>query len=97
MYNNQGQKAGSKTANQGQASPQRGPSAPPAISLPKGGGAIKGIDETFSVNPATATGSLTAPISTTASRQGFDPQLSLAYDSGSGNGPFASPTAPKRR
>ena len=31
----------------------------PAISLPKGGGAIKGIDEKFAVNPATGTGSKT--------------------------------------
>lgn len=30
----------------------------PAINLPKGGGAIKGIDEKFTVNPATGTGSL---------------------------------------
>lgn len=36
----------------------------PAINLPKGGGAIKGIDEKFTVNPATGTGSLNVPIFT---------------------------------
>jgi hypothetical protein len=60
----------------------------PAISLPKGGGAIKGIDEKFTVNPATGTGSIRIPIFTSPSRQGFSPQLVLSYDSGSGNGPF---------
>lgn len=63
------------------------PSAP-AISLPKGGGAIRGIDEKFSVNPATGTGSLSVPIYTSPGRSGFGPQLSLSYDSGAGNGPF---------
>ncbi len=31
----------------------------PAISLPKGGGAIRGIGEKFSTNPVTGTGSMT--------------------------------------
>lgn len=61
---------------------------PPAISTPKGGGAIRGIDEKFQVNPATGTGSLTIPIFTSPGRQGFGPQLALGYDSGAGNGPF---------
>ncbi|WP_330254176.1 hypothetical protein OG874_06330 [Nocardia sp. NBC_00565] len=61
---------------------------PPIISLPKGGGAIKGIGEKFAANPVTGTGSLTVPISVSPGRGGFGPQLTLAYDSGSGNGPF---------
>ena len=61
---------------------------PPAISLPKGGGAIKGIDEKFTVNPATGTGSLNVPIFTSPGRSNFQPQLSLSYNSGTGNGPF---------
>jgi hypothetical protein len=32
--------------------------SPPAISLPKGGGAIRGIGEKFAANPFTGTGSL---------------------------------------
>ena len=61
---------------------------PPAINLPKGGGAIRGIGEKFAANPVTGTGSMTVPITTSPGRSGFGPQLSLAYDSGAGNGPF---------
>ncbi len=61
---------------------------PPSISLPKGGGAIRGMGEKFAANPATGTGSMTVPIAATPGRAGFGPQLSLAYDSGAGNGPF---------
>jgi RHS repeat-associated protein len=67
---------------------QPAPSQAPAISVPRGGGAIKGIDEKFSVNPASGTGSLSVPIFTSPSRGDFYPKLSLSYDSGSGNGPF---------
>src|ERR671924_2255739 len=61
---------------------------PPTISLPKGGGAIRGIGEKFAANPVTGTGSMTVPIATSPGRSGFGPQLSLSYDSGSGNEPF---------
>jgi RHS repeat-associated protein len=61
---------------------------PPAISLPKGGGAIRGIGEKFAANPVTGTASMSVPIATSPGRSGFGPQLSLAYDSGAGNGPF---------
>lgn len=60
----------------------------PSISLPKGGGAIRGIGEKFTSNPVTGTGSFTVPIYTSPGRSGFGPQLSLSYDSGSGNGIF---------
>ncbi|MCH8877933.1 MAG: toxin [Chloroflexi bacterium] len=60
----------------------------PSISLPKGGGAIRGIGEKFAANPVTGTGSLEIPIPTSSGRSGFGPQLSLSYDSGAGNGPF---------
>src|SRR5437867_882714 len=62
--------------------------AAPSISLPKGGGAIRGMGEKFGANPVTGTGSMTVPIATSPGRSGFGPQLSLAYDSGAGNGPF---------
>ena len=58
------------------------------ISLPKGGGAIRGIGEKFSANPVTGTGSFNVPIFTTPNRSDFYPQLALYYDSGAGNGPF---------
>jgi RHS repeat-associated protein len=62
--------------------------AAPVISLPKGGGAIRGVGEKFAANPVTGTGSLTVPIATSPGRSGFGPQLSLSYDSGAGNGLF---------
>src|SRR5947208_14987378 len=60
----------------------------PSIYLPKGCGAIRGIGEKFAANPITGTGSMTVPIATSPGRSGFGPQLSLTYDSGTGNGPF---------
>jgi Salmonella virulence plasmid 65kDa B protein len=60
----------------------------PAISLPKGGGAIRGIGEKFAVDPGTGTGTATTPIATSSGRPGFGPQPSLSYDSGAGNGAF---------
>lgn len=65
----------------------QGPSAP-SISLPKGGGAIRSLGEKFAANPVTGTGSMTVPIATSPGRSGFGPELALAYDSGSGNGPW---------
>ena len=74
---------------QAKASPQQqsGVTAP-AITLPKGGGAIRGIGEKFAANPVTGTGSMSVPIATSPGRSGFGPQLALSYDSGAGNGPF---------
>jgi hypothetical protein len=74
----------------GQTETSSGPSltAPPTISLPKGGGAIRGMGEKFAANPVTGTGSMSVPLATSPGRSGFSPQLSLSYDSGSGNGPF---------
>jgi RHS repeat-associated protein len=60
----------------------------PSVSLPKGGGAIRGIGEKFAANPVTGTGSMTIPIAVSPGRSGFTPQLSLSYDSCAGNGPF---------
>jgi RHS repeat-associated protein len=60
----------------------------PSIALPKGGGAIRGIDEKFTANPVTGTAGMSVPIATSPGRSGFGPQLSLSYDSGAGNGPF---------
>ena len=60
----------------------------PELSMPKGGGAIRGIGEKFAANPITGTGAMSVPIATSPGRSGFGPQLSLSYDSGAGNGPF---------
>ena len=76
-----------QTAN-GSGATTNAPATPPAIALPKGGGAIRGIGERFASNPVSGTGSLTIPLPASPSRSNFGPQLNLAYDSGSGNGPF---------
>lgn len=59
----------------------------PSINLPKGGGAIKGIDEKFSVNAVNGSASFSIPIPFSPAR-GASPSLSLSYSSGSGNGIF---------
>jgi hypothetical protein len=66
----------------------KGPAAAPSISLPKGGGAIRGVGEKFAANPVTGTGSMSVPIYASPGRSGFGPQLAVSYDSGAGNGPF---------
>jgi len=38
------------------------PKSLPSLSLPKGGGAIRGIDEKFAVNPSTGTGTISVPV-----------------------------------
>jgi RHS repeat-associated protein len=60
----------------------------PQITLPKGGAALKSIDEKFSVNAANGTASFSIPLPVTTARGGFQPSLALSYDSGAGNGPF---------
>src|SRR5262245_27688706 len=60
----------------------------PAIGLPKGGGALKGIDEKFTINAANGTASVAIPLPLTPGRAGTTPSLSLTYNSGSGNGVF---------
>ncbi len=61
---------------------------PPSISLPKGGGAIKSIDEKFSVNPINGGSSFSVPLPFSPSRNAFVPALTLSYNSGAGNGIF---------
>jgi len=59
----------------------------PSIALPKGGGAIKGIDEKFSVNAVNGTASFSIPLPSSPAR-GASPALGLSYNSGAGNGVF---------
>jgi RHS repeat-associated protein len=59
----------------------------PSIALPKGGGAIKGIDQKFTVNAVNGTSAFSIPLPVAAAR-GVAPALSLSYNSGSGNGIF---------
>ena len=59
-----------------------------ALSLPKGGGAVKGIGETFQANLFSGTANHSIPIALSPARGGSGPQLSLGYSSGNGNGVF---------
>ncbi|MER5430167.1 SpvB/TcaC N-terminal domain-containing protein [Streptomyces sp. NPDC002588] len=58
------------------------------ISLPKGGGAVGGLGEKFSPDLFTGTGNFSVPIAVPTGRHGIQPHLTLAYSTGSGNGPF---------
>jgi RHS repeat-associated protein len=60
----------------------------PEVSLPKGGGAIKSIDEKFQVNAANGTAGFSIPFPFSPSRNSFMPGMTLTYNSGSGNGVF---------
>jgi RHS repeat-associated protein len=57
----------------------------PAINLPKGGGAIKGIDEELSVTASSGTAALSISLPFTPARNGSKPPVRLRYDSGTGN------------
>ena len=59
----------------------------PSVTLPCGGGAIKGIDEKFTVNAVNGTASFSIPLPFSPAR-GAAPSLSLSYNSGAGNGIF---------
>ena len=58
------------------------------ISVPKGGGALSGMGETFQPDLHTGTGNLSVPITLPPGRRGLAPSLSLSYSTGAGNGPF---------
>ena len=64
-----------KTENNQEASTDKSRISPPSITLPKGGGAIRGIGEKFAANPVTGTGSMTVPIATSPGRSGFGPNF----------------------
>jgi hypothetical protein len=68
-----------KVSNDSKAGVARGAFSLPSISVPRGGGAIRGIGEKFAANPVTGTGSLSVPIAVSSGRSGFGPQLSLSY------------------
>jgi hypothetical protein len=86
MVNNHGNGRQDKRQSAERAQPAAG--SAPTLSLPKGGGAIRGMGEKFAANPVTGTGAMTVPLATSPGRSGFGPLLSPSYDSGAGNGPF---------
>ncbi len=65
-----------------------GPTSPPTISLPNGGGALRSIDEKFKVNAANGTCSLSVTLPFSKARSDVGLNLTLDYNSGSGNGAF---------
>jgi hypothetical protein len=58
------------------------------LSLPKGGGSLSGIGESFQPDLYTGTGNFTVPINLLPGRNDFQPDLKLVYSSGHGNGEF---------
>jgi RHS repeat-associated protein len=60
----------------------------PAVTAPKGGGAIRSIGETFRADAVTGTGTLAVPLPLSPARGGSGPKLTLSYDSGQGQGAF---------
>jgi RHS repeat-associated protein len=66
----------------------KAPTADQIISLPKGGGALRGIGEKFAPDLQTGTGNFSVPIELPPGRNGFQPQLQLAYSTGNPNGAF---------
>jgi YD repeat-containing protein len=58
----------------------------PSITVPSGGGAIKGMNEVFDVDLVTGTASLKIPVPLTQCPRWGTPNLTLAYDSGARNG-----------
>ena len=63
-------------------------SVAPGIVMPKGGGAMRGIDEKFSVNAVNGTSGMSIGIPMQKTRSDFAPGLTLGYNSGSGNSEF---------
>lgn len=56
-------------------------------SLPKGGGSMRGVGESFTSDEFTGAATLTLPLAASPCR-GAEPQLALTYSSGYGNGVF---------
>jgi RHS repeat-associated protein len=59
-----------------------------AVNLPKGGGAIRGIDEKINVDAHRGSARLTVPLPVNPVRGGVGPELSMDYESSAGNGPL---------
>ena len=65
-----------------------GNSAPsaPAVSPPKGVGALSRMGETFAPDLHTGTGNSTVPLALPPARNGFQPKLHMVYGTGAGTG-----------
>ena len=59
----------------------------PTVSLPKGGGAVQSLNQSVEARAFTGTMMFDVPVYASPAR-GLEPRLSVAYNSGSGNGAF---------
>jgi RHS repeat-associated protein len=59
---------------------------PTVLSLPSGPGSIEGLGESFEPQLNSGTSSYSVKLTVPPGRAGFDPELALSYNSGSGNG-----------
>lgn len=62
--------------------------SPEILPLPKGGGAIRSIGETFSPDLHTGTGNYRIPLWFPRGPGKFQPDMGIVYSTGGGNGPF---------
>ncbi|HEX7700323.1 MAG TPA: SpvB/TcaC N-terminal domain-containing protein, partial [Kofleriaceae bacterium] len=67
--------------------PPFAPVNPPALGLPKSGGAIQALGEKFQAGGPSGTGKFRVPLPVSPCR-GVEPKLALEYNSGEGNGTF---------
>ncbi len=65
-----------------------GSGAAGVLTLPKGGGALSGLGESFTPDLHTGTGNMTVPLTVPRGRNGFGPQLALVYSTGHGDDAF---------
>ena len=61
---------------------------PQVLSLPKGPGSIEGLGESFEPQLNSGTTSYAIQLKVPPGRKGFQPELTLRYNGGAGNGPF---------
>ncbi|TKA62452.1 hypothetical protein B0A55_12767, partial [Friedmanniomyces simplex] len=82
-----GQEVPNNTQGSAFAPGSSGPGFPP-VRLPSGGGAIRGMGENVSVNAANGTATVSIPVPVSKARRDMSPDLSLQYNSGTGQGPY---------
>src|SRR5690606_192430 len=58
-----------------------------AISIPKGAGSVKGMEESFSAQLSTGIATFSVPFALMQARGGAQPSLGLSYSSAGGTGP----------
>ena len=78
----------SQTPNSAAPSDSKSDSKKPVLSLPKGGGALKGLNEKFSVDAFTGSASSEVTVFTAPARLRSLGGVTASYNSGGGNGPM---------